>query len=332
MARSIGPSTEGGKRRPSTQRVIGRARFRPLRHSARPMDGTTLAGEALEWRWHDHRIAYRKSGSGPPLVFVHSIHAAASGLEWRLVAQALASTHTCYVVDLLGFGGSDRPAAEYSATLYLDLLRDFLIEVVAAPAVLLGSSLGATYAIALAVRYPDRVRAVVANGPAGVSRLTTPGGFATGLVESLFRSKLGSVLFNAATSRRGIRYFLKDIYADPAALTPETVDQYWQSARHPGARFAAGAFVGFRLNHDIRGALPALQRPLLLTWGEQAGQTPFKEAKQVQALMPEGSQFVTFQAGDLPHEERAAAYAAAVEAFLSALPAQPPALDFAQGP
>jgi pimeloyl-ACP methyl ester carboxylesterase len=237
-----------------------------------------------------------------------------------LVAQPLSRTHTCFVVDLLGFGESDRPAAEYSATLYLDLLRDFLIEVVQAPAVLLGSSLGATYGIALAERHPDRVRAVVANGPGGVSRLAEPGGVAGGLVESLFRSRAGAVLFNAATSHVGIRFFLKDIYANPGTLTPELVEQYWKSARHPGARFAAGAFVGMRLNWDIRPALPALQRPLLLTWGERAGQTPFKESKQVRALAPAGAQFVTFQAGDLPHEECPAEYTAAVEAFLATVP------------
>jgi pimeloyl-ACP methyl ester carboxylesterase len=277
-------------------------------------------GQAFAWRWHDHHIAYRRSGTGLPLVFVHSIHAAASGLEWRMVAAALSGTHTCFVVDLLGFGESDRPAAEYSATLYLDLLRDFLIEVVRAPAVLLGSSLGATYALSLAVREPERVRAVVANGPGGVSRLAEPGGVAGGLVESLFRSRLGAVLFNAATSHVGIRFFLKDIYAKPGALTPALVEQYWKTARHPGARFAAGAFVGMRLNCDIRSALPALLRPLLLTWGESAGQTPFKEAKQVQALVP-NAQFVTFQAGDLPHEESPAEYSAAVQAFLATLPA-----------
>jgi pimeloyl-ACP methyl ester carboxylesterase len=131
---------------------------------------------------------------------------------------------------------------------------------------------------------------------------------------------LGAVLFNLATSHAGIRFFLKDVYANPAALNPATVELYWKSARHPGARYAAGAFVGMRLNCDIRSALPALQRPLLLTWGERAGQTPFAEAKQVRAAAPAGTQFVTFHAGDLPHEECPAEYSAAVEAFLATVP------------
>lgn len=275
-----------------------------------------LGGTFHTFAWRGHRVGYVKRGAGPPLVLVHSLHAAASALEWRMVLPELAKSHTCYAVDLLGFGDSDRPLLDYSAALYVELLRDFLVEVVQQKASLMGSSLGATYAVALAAQHPNLVSGVVANGPAGISRLVTPGGFLGGLLQGLFRSALGSVLFNLATTRRAIRYFLKDVYADPKAMTEETVELYWRSARHEGARYAAGAFVGMRLNCDIRRALPSLTCPVLLTWGQQAGQTPFRESKKVRAVAP-NIPFVPLPGGDLPHEESPAAFLAATVPFLA---------------
>lgn len=265
-----------------------------------------------EYRWRGHRIRYVVQGDGPPMLLVHSIHAAAGRHEWRFIAAALADTATCYVIDLLGFGASDRPDASYTAQLYIDLLTDFLRDVVGKPAAIVGSSLGGTYAIAIAAAHPELVTRVVAIGPAGVSRLTTPGGRANRAVQAMFRNPVvGTRLFNAVTSRTSIRFFMGGIYADRSMLTPSTIDLFYNAARHAGARFAPAAFVGMQLNHDIRRALPALRCPLLLVWGDQATQTPLKEAAAVRALAPQAS-FVVLTGGDLPHEESPEAFLAAV--------------------
>ncbi len=199
---------------------------------------------------------------------------------------------------------SDRPAERYTSELYLDLLRDFLREVVCAPAVLVGSSLGGTYAVAIAAAHPELVRAVCAIGPAGASRLTHSGGLLGSIVEAIFRTPIvGASLFGALVSRVSIRFFLRNIYSDKSALNSDTVRLFWQSARQRGARFAPAAFVGMKLNRDIRGALPTLSMPLLLAWGEAAAQTPLLEAAVVRQYAPD-AEFAVLPGGDLPHDER----------------------------
>ena len=51
------------------------------------------------------RLAYRKSGSGPDLVFVHGwpLH----GETWRAIVPRLATRLTCHVFDLPGTGRSE---------------------------------------------------------------------------------------------------------------------------------------------------------------------------------------------------------------------------------
>lgn len=293
-----------------------------------------LGGERRNYQWRGLSVAYVVRGTGAPVVFLHSIHAAAWSAEWRRIFPALAdgsasvppNGYCCYALDLPGFGASDRPPLRYTAALYLDLLRDFLRDVVQEPAVLVGSSLGGTYAIAVAADPSVHVRAVCAIGPAGVTRLTQPGGVAGGCIQGLLRSAgIGAWLFSQLVTRRSIRFFLKDIYASRAALDDETVELFWVSANQPNARFGPAAFVGMALNHDIRQALTALPCPLLLVWGEQASQTPFREAAAVRALVP-AAQFVTLPGGDLPHDEHPAGFLTALRSFLASLPPTGPAV------
>ena len=285
-----------------------------------------LGGARHVYHWREGRIAYVERGpehqdtaKRPPLVFIHSIHAAAWSAEWRRNVPIFAQQYRCIAPDLLGFGASDRPSIRYTASLYLDLLRDFLRDVVREPAVLIGSSLGATYAIAIAAAHPELVAGVTAVGPAGVSRLVHPGGTANALVERLFRTpRVGRALFSALVSRPSIRFFLKDIYADRTAMDEETTNLFYVSANQPNARFAPAAFVGMQLNCDIRGALPAVRCPLLLAWGSAARQTPATEAEPMRTLAPHAT-FAPIPGGDLPHDERPEPFNTALNQFLQQL-------------
>lgn len=279
-----------------------------------------LGGERRTYAWRGWKVAYVVRGHGDPLVFLHSIHAAAWNVEWRHTIPAFAEQHTCFALDLLGFGASERPPIQYTAELYLELIHDFLRDVVHEPAILIGSSLGGTYAIAVADAHPHMVRAVCAIGPAGVSRLVKQGGAPFGAIRAMFRTPLlGTGLFKALVSRPSIRYFLKDIYA--FGLDARTAYFYWISANQPNARFAPAAFVGMQLNHDIRSTIGRLACPLLVAWGTDASQTPFREAATVMEHAPDAD-FVNIHAGDLPHDERPIEFNRALLGFVEMAEAQ----------
>lgn len=253
------------------------------------------------------------------MLLVHSIHACAWSMEWREVVPLFAQSFTTYSIDLLGFGASAHPPADFTSALFVDLIDDFLQQIIGKPTVLVGSSLGGTYAIAVAARRPALTRAVVAIGPAGISRLLSVGGGVGKAVQSLFRtSGVGETLFSALVSKFSIRFFLKGIYHNPGMMSDDVINLYWQSARQHNARFAPAAFVGMRLNLDIRHEYASIPTPILLVWGEFAAQTPFKEAAIARDLRADAP-FVVFPSGDLPHEECPEDFAKAVHQFLGPL-------------
>jgi pimeloyl-ACP methyl ester carboxylesterase len=277
-----------------------------------------LGGEEGGWQWRGHRIAWTRRGSGPAVLLVHSIHAAAWSYEWRHAVDRLAEEHTVWTLDLLGFGRSDRPEVRYSAALYVTLLDDFAREVIGEPCALVGSSLSGAYTVALAARDAGRFPALVVVTPTGVKQLAWPPNAATEALRKLVESPLvGEALFNGLASRASIRFFLEQTFATEGYVTPALLDAYYAAAHQPGARFAPAAFVGMSLNLNVRDALRRLEQPLLITWGEQAKEVPKTELEIYRELRPDAEVTVFDPSGSLPHDERAEAWCELVMSFLA---------------
>jgi pimeloyl-ACP methyl ester carboxylesterase len=282
-----------------------------------PLDNP-IGGEEGWWTWRGRRIFHTRRGSGPALILVHGIHAAAWSLEWRHTVDALAAGHTVHTLDLLGFGLSERPAIRYGARLYYNLLDDFARQVVREPCVLVASSLSAAYAAILGARDPGRYPALVLVEPAGLSRLHEQAdAYGEAARVALDAPVVGSAVFNSLVSRPSLRYWLRRVYADDSRVTDELVDAYHATAHQPGARFAPAAFVAGQLNVNVRSAMRRLGQPVLVVWGEQALEIPVDDAFRLRALKPDVELAIFPAAAGLPHDERPDDFNDAVLRFLA---------------
>lgn len=274
---------------------------------------------ALQYSWKGHRIAFTRRGTGPAVLMLHSIHAAASAAEWDGVAQAVADAgYTVYTLDLPGFGESERPDIRYSARLYLSMLADFCTQVIGQPVRLVGSWLSAAYAIALATRDPGRYPAIVAVEPAGLTRLHRPPSIGRDVARIAVSGPLvGTAMFNGMVTRRALRVFLESCMADRRRVTDAMVDAAYETSHQTGARFAPAALAAGELNVNIRDAVRTLRTPLMLVWGQDARLFPVEESIGFGALHDGCELVIMDRAGDLPHVERPAAFAREVIEFLS---------------
>jgi pimeloyl-ACP methyl ester carboxylesterase len=265
-----------------------------------------IGGDEGGWSWRGWRIAFTKRGSGPAILMIHGIHAAAWSYEWRETVDYLARDYTVYTIDLLGFGRSDRPATRYSARLYIGLLSDFVAQVIGGPCTLVATSLSAAYAIILGARDPHRFPALVLIAPTGLTRLNEPTGVRgdAGRI-AIEVPVLGTAAFNALVSRRSLRHYLENVYASNTLVTEELVDVYYATSHQRGARHAPAAFIAGHLNIDVRRALRRLHQPALLFWGEEAQLAPVEEIRGFRALKPDFDVHILSPAGDLPQDERA---------------------------
>jgi len=135
----------------------------------------------------DTRIAYRHSGTGPPVVLVHGT--ALSQVIWRGFGYVrdLAADHTVITLDLRGHGRSDKPQDEsgYRMELFVADVLAVLDRLEVEQADYLGYSLGGRIGFSLLDTFPGRVRRFVSaagapgNRSGAFERLFFPGCIAT---------------------------------------------------------------------------------------------------------------------------------------------------------
>ena len=113
----------------------------------------------------DVRIAYKVSGTGPPLICCHAMGWDQS--IWDDHRERLSVHHTLITFDQRGSGDSDHPVlAEghsnaYSPELFAEDLRAVLDHLEIESAHILGFSMGAVAALNFAIKWPHRVRRLV---------------------------------------------------------------------------------------------------------------------------------------------------------------------------
>ena len=80
--------------------------------------------------WKNGKIYYTRRGSGTPVLLIHDLSPLSSSYEWCRYAKKLEKQHTVYTIDLLGCGRSEKPYLTYTNYLYVQLITDFVKEVI----------------------------------------------------------------------------------------------------------------------------------------------------------------------------------------------------------
>lgn len=132
---------------------------------------TTLASrwtEVAGLRVHD-RFATGPPGS-PTVVLVHG---AVSSRYLTPTAEPLARSCSVALVDLPGFGPSERPCTPMGPAAAADVVAGWMEQRGLTGATVFGHSLGCQVVVDLAVRHPGVLAAAVLAGPTGDPRVTT---------------------------------------------------------------------------------------------------------------------------------------------------------------
>jgi pimeloyl-ACP methyl ester carboxylesterase len=121
-------------------------------------------------RHHRFRLAqgtlfWHEAGRGDTVLFLHGTWQDSS--QWYPLLQTLAQDFHCIAPDLLGFGESSATSASHSIALEVESLEALMSHLRVGQVYLVAHSLGAWVALALAQRYPERVKGVLVIEPEG---------------------------------------------------------------------------------------------------------------------------------------------------------------------
>ena len=270
------------------------------------------AFEKLTWIWEGNKIQYTVMGDGQPLLLIHGFGASIG--HWRKNLPVLAEAgYRVFALDLLGFGGSDKPAREYTVELWGRQIRDFWEAHIQEPTVLVGNSIGGLLCLQVMAEYPEvAVGGVLINSAGGLNHrpdeLNPPLRLVMGIFTKLVSSPLtGKFIFDNIRQKHRIRNTLFQVYSDRAAVTDELVDMLYEPSCDPGAQQVFAAVLTAPAGPTPGELLPRVQQPLLVLWGENDPWTPISGAKIYQEFAQNGGDVEVYpipNAGHCPQDEK----------------------------
>ncbi len=253
-------------------------------------------GVRLHWRWDGAKDA-------PPLVALNSI-----GTDMALWDRALPYLTTRYRllrIDTRGHGASDVPPGDYT----LDLLASDVLAVMDAAGVkqaaICGVSLGGMIAMALALKAPNRVSALI---PTCTSASLDPAAFAA-------RAKLTREQGMSAAADVAIPRFFTEAFMRTSPAAVDTIRAAMAAMSVDGYAGCCMAISGMNLLENLN----KITAPTLVIAGDQDIATPFiGHGDAIVARIP-GAQSAHVAGAHLPCLENPSAFATAVVTFLENL-------------
>jgi pimeloyl-ACP methyl ester carboxylesterase len=221
-------------------------------------------------------LRYLRAGAGRPVLFLHTLRTQLDmfgGVLERLDRDGV----ELVAVDLPGHGRSSAPRVDYTAGYFTGVVEQFVAQIDMHDAVLVGESIGATIALALAARRNARVSRVFAINPYDYGRWG-------GIRRS---SPLANVLFTAilwpgigvAVAGGETRSILRAVLAgglyDDRVLPPELLEELYRSGSRPGhARALRSLCRAWRTFASARELYPQIDVPVTLIYGDHDWSRP----------------------------------------------------------
>ena len=187
-----------------------------------------------------------ETGSGRPLVLLHSINAAPSAMEIKPLFEHYRGQRQVFAPDLPGFGFSERGDRPYSPTLYAAAIAEFLQSVVKQEADVIALSTTAEFAARAVPWAAGLIASLVVISPTGLGKREPPSAVTSERLQRVFGLPLlGEAMYRGLTCKTSIRYFLNLNFE--GKVPEQLVDYAYATTRQPGARFAPFAFLSMKL-------------------------------------------------------------------------------------
>ena len=241
-----------------------------------------------------HSINYKVEGnkSDPPILLVHGFGANLNHFRYNFPALVNAG-HCVYAVDLLGFGGSDKPKEEeYSIELWVDLLSTFIQEKSVenhngeeTKWVVAGNSIGGLCSLGVAAKLQEQIR--------GITLFNTSGGMSSFRYEDVpfllrpilfFVQKValspdgyGGKFFENFKTRENVENILRSqVYVDTSNVNEELLEILLGPSDDDGAKEVFLKVFGGNPGPTPKSILSEIDvnLPILALWGSNDPWTP----------------------------------------------------------
>lgn len=216
--------------------------------------------------WVDgSKIRYLESGtSKDALVLIHGLGASAE--RWDRVIPLLEDDYRVVVPDLIGFGYSDKPLADYTPKFFSDFIEKFFAACNLQRPAIVGSSLGGQIAAEYASSHPSNIEKLVLVSPAGMMKQSTP---------ALDAYIMAAMYPGKKSAKRAFEMMDGSGKSADEAI----INGFVKRMRMHNAKMAfMSTLLGLKNSELITSKLQAITAPVLIVWGSDDPVIPIVHA------------------------------------------------------
>jgi 2-hydroxy-6-oxonona-2,4-dienedioate hydrolase len=273
-----------------------------VRYSSLPERYTRLNGYNI--RYLDYDAETHRTDDYKTLVLLHGIGASAE--RWLPVAPSLSNYFRVIVVDIIGFGYSDRPKSRYTTDFFISFLQEFLENLhIDNKLSIIASSFSGRLATEFAIRFSNTIEKLVLAAPAGTKSLFTPA-----FLHYIFAAHTHAYE-DALTAFRNMVY-------DPRIVTADLIKDFMNRMYLPHAIDVLDSTLKeLSRSPQLHGRLSKIRNPTLLIWGENDPIIPKEEHASEYLEIPDSHVELIPQCGHTPFVEKPLEFTEIVLRFLS---------------
>ena len=255
----------------------------------------------LNYDWRLGNIKYIKVGSGTPLLLVHNVDSFSSSIEWEKVIANLSQKHTVYAIDLLACGISDKPNITYTNYLYVQLIIDFIKNIIGKRTDVIASS-GSCSIISMTSNIDKSLfNKIVYISPENLDKgLIIPSKLAKLYMLVLNFPILGNLIYNIASSKKKI---LKRYNRKFLTTTFPFINEYYINSKYGfSPKSLYSSIICNYMNINSKKALKNIDNTFAIITGEYNTKA-LKYIEAYKEINPSIEIFTIKNSKELPHIE-----------------------------
>jgi pimeloyl-ACP methyl ester carboxylesterase len=245
-------------------------------------------------------IFYKEYGENNTkhVLFLHGL--GSSSITWGDIPETLSETFHTMAVDLIGFGRSDKPKADYTIPYFGKFIKDFLRQIGIKDndkITIIGHSLGGYIALDYALENKEQADNLVLIDSSGM--LSKP----TELLERYKEAALEPKFFERL---KLLNRVFEDMLADSSRHMPSKAIGFMQIIQQPGAEkaFESAYERSTKVMLDLQRLKQIKNIPCLILWGKDDKLIYPSDAQKFKDVLNDANIELIDNAGHSPHAEK----------------------------
>ena len=235
--------------------------------------GLLIKSENQYYEWRFGKIRYTKKGSGNPILLLHNLTCGSSIYEFHKIIDDLSKTNEVYALDLLGYGLSDKPNLTYTNFLFVEMINDFIKNIIGKKTDIITSGDTSSIAIMACHNNPEIINRMLFINPQSLYEINQIPSKQSKLLKFLIETPIiGTFIYNIISQKSSIKNsFTSSYFYDPTLIDDNDITHYLESAHTQGyqSKYSFASYISKYTNINILHALKEINYSMYIIGGKE---------------------------------------------------------------